>query len=172
MILFLSSVRVTPIKKHYKSAIAKKGLYIGHQYDSFPPLKIEANKNISILECIKVDGRVFGMTETVKIMTETVETLADPMDAAAADAAELLKALSNPGRLRILCALVPGEVTVGELETMLGASQSYVSGQLLRLRNEGLVACERDGRSMRYRLSDPRVRPILERIYEIFCPEQ
>ncbi|WP_394177993.1 ArsR/SmtB family transcription factor [Yoonia maritima] len=112
------------------------------------------------------------MTETVKIMTETVETLADPMDAAAADAAELLKALSNPGRLRILCALVPGEVTVGELETMLGASQSYVSGQLLRLRNEGLVACERDGRSMRYRLSDPRVRPILERIYEIFCPEQ
>ncbi|PJI92374.1 ArsR family transcriptional regulator [Yoonia maricola] len=95
----------------------------------------------------------------------------DPMDAAAADAADLLKALSNAGRLRILCALVPGDLTVGELEKALGASQSYVSGQLLRLRSEGLVACERNGRSMRYRLSDPRVRPLLERIYELFCPE-
>lgn len=103
-------------------------------------------------------------------MTKQIEILADPMDAAATEAAELLKALSNPARLRILCALVPGDMSVGELETTLGASQSYVSGQLLRLRSEGLVACERDGRSMRYRLEDPRVRPLLERIYELFCP--
>lgn len=103
-------------------------------------------------------------------MDKPIEILADPMDAAAAEAAELLKSLSNPGRLRILCALVPGEMTVGELEKVLGASQSYVSGQLLRLRGEGLVACERDGRAMYYRLADPRVRPLLERIYEVFCP--
>ncbi len=103
-------------------------------------------------------------------MTEPPKILSDPMDAAAGEAAEVLKALSNPGRLRILCALVPGDLTVGELEQALGASQSYVSGQLLRLRNEGLVTCERDGRSMRYRLDDPRVRPLLERVYELFCP--
>ena len=104
-------------------------------------------------------------------MNEPLEILADPMDAAAAEAADMLKALSNAGRLRILCALVPGDLSVGELEKALGASQSYVSGQLLRLRSEGLVSCERQGRSMRYSLADPRVRPILERIYEIFCPE-
>jgi ArsR family transcriptional regulator len=103
-------------------------------------------------------------------MEEPIQTMADPMDAAATEAAEVLKSLANPGRLRILCALVPGEMTVGELEVAIGASQSYVSGQLLRLRNEGLVACERNGRSMHYRLSDPRVRPLLERIYELFCP--
>ncbi len=103
-------------------------------------------------------------------MTEAIEMIVDQMDAAAAEAADLLKALSNPGRLRILCALVPGEQSVGALEEQLGASQSYVSGQLLRLRGEGLVTCERDGRSMRYRLADPRVRPILERVYEVFCP--
>lgn len=103
-------------------------------------------------------------------MTEAIEMIVDQMDSAATDAADLLKALSNPGRLRILCALVPGEQSVGALEEQLGASQSYVSGQLLRLRGEGLVACERDGRSMRYRLADPRVRPILERVYEVFCP--
>lgn len=105
-------------------------------------------------------------------MENAAQTIADPMDAAAAEAAEVLKSLSNPGRLRILCALVPGDLTVGELEQKISASQSYVSGQLLRLRNEGLVACERDGRSMRYRLADPRVRPLLERIYELFCPAE
>ena len=94
----------------------------------------------------------------------------DPMDAAAGEAADLLKSLSNPGRLRILCALVPAERTVSELEEMLGQSQSYVSGQLLKLRGEGLVACTRDGRQMRYQLADPRVRPVLERLYEVFCP--
>ena len=103
-------------------------------------------------------------------MEDHIQILADPMDEAAAEAADLLKSLSNAGRLRILCALVPGDMTVGELEAALGASQSYVSGQLLRLRHEGLVARERDGRCMRYSLSDPRIRPLLERIYELFCP--
>ena len=103
-------------------------------------------------------------------MSQATDFQLYPMDAAATEAADLLKALSNPGRLRILCALVPGEMSVGDLETALGASQSYVSGQLLRLRNEGLVSCTRDGRSIRYQLADPRVRPLLERIYEIFCP--
>ena len=104
-------------------------------------------------------------------MTDVMDISPEQMDAAAMEAAEMLKTLSNPGRLRILCALVPGEMTVNELEDAIGASQSYVSGQLLRLRSEGLVTRERDGRSMRYRVSDPRVLPILERIYEVFCPK-
>lgn len=96
---------------------------------------------------------------------------ANQMDAAADDAALMLKSLSNPGRLRILCALVPSDMTVGELEVAMDATQSYVSGQLLRLRSDGLVACERDGRIMRYRLADARVRPILEALYGIFCAD-
>lgn len=88
---------------------------------------------------------------------------------AADAAAEMLKTLSNPARLRLLCALLPGELSVGELEQALGASQSYVSGQLARMRAEGLVACDRDGRTIRYRLADPRLAPVLERLYEVFC---
>lgn len=89
---------------------------------------------------------------------------------AAEEAAGLLKALGNPSRMRLLCALVPGERSVGELEELLGASQSYVSGQLARLRSEGYVSANRDGRVIRYRLADPRVTPVLERVYEVFCP--
>jgi ArsR family transcriptional regulator len=103
-------------------------------------------------------------------MQTTLDAMAERMDKAAGEAADMMKALSNPGRLRILCALVPGDLTVGEIEQAVGASQSYVSGQLLKLRSEGLVSCERDGRSMHYSLSDPRVRPMLERVYEVFCP--
>ena len=95
---------------------------------------------------------------------------AEAMDKAADEAAEVMKVLSNPARLRILCALLPGERCVGELEEMLGASQSYVSGQLARMRSEGLVSGDREGRTIRYRLADPRVGPILERLYEVFCP--
>lgn len=95
----------------------------------------------------------------------------DEVIAGAADeAASLLKALSNPARLRLMCALVPGQRSVGELEEVLGASQSYVSGQLARLRSEGFVEAERDGRVIRYGLADPRVVPVLERLYEVFCP--
>ncbi len=101
---------------------------------------------------------------------ENLTITAQAMDEAADEAAEVLKVLSNPARLRILCALLPGEQCVGELEEMLGASQSYVSGQLARMRAEGLVSCDRDGRTIRYRLADPRISPILERLYEVFCP--
>ena len=94
----------------------------------------------------------------------------DPMEAAAQEAADIMKSLSNPSRLRLLCALVPQDHSVSELVEVLGTSQSYVSGRLLRRRGEGLVSCERDGRIVRYRLADPRVRPILERLYEVFCP--
>ena len=104
-------------------------------------------------------------------MSQTTASELDPMDAAALEAAEVMKALSNPARLRLLCALVPQDRTVRELENLLGASQAYVSGQLKRLRSEGIVACSVLGRERVYRLEDPRIRPILERLYEVFCPQ-
>ncbi|PIE09366.1 MAG: transcriptional regulator [Rhodobacterales bacterium] len=94
------------------------------------------------------------------------EAMADAADAAAS----VMRVLSNPARLRLLCALVGADRTVGELEEVLGAPQAYVSGQLARLRAEGLVVAEREGRQIRYRLSDPRVTPVLERLFEVFCP--
>ncbi len=90
---------------------------------------------------------------------------------AAEEAATVLKALSNPSRLLILCQLVEEERTVGEMEKSLGLGQAYVSQQLARLRDEGLVSATRDGRLMRYRLSDPRVTPVIRTLYEQFCSQ-
>lgn len=98
--------------------------------------------------------------------TEIRETA---MAAAAGEAAAVLRALSNPSRLMLLCCLVGEERTVSEMEAMLGLGQAYVSQQLARLRDEGLVSATRDGRMMRYRLADKRVAPVIAVLYEQFC---
>ncbi|MEM9477341.1 MAG: metalloregulator ArsR/SmtB family transcription factor [Pseudomonadota bacterium] len=96
---------------------------------------------------------------------------ADQMAMAAEEAAGVLKALSNPSRLLILCQLAEGEHTVGEIETALDLGQAYVSQQLARLREEGLVVATRDGRQMRYRIADNRVAPVIAAIYAEYCPQ-
>ena len=105
----------------------------------------------------------------VQTTTETTEEMHKAMAAAADEAASCLRALSNPSRLLLLCYLVEGERSVGELETALDLGQAYVSQQLARLRAEGLVKAARDGRIVRYSLADPRVVPVLQVLYEQFC---
>jgi ArsR family transcriptional regulator len=110
------------------------------------------------------------LVEAREIQEAAPVSMKDRMAATADEAATMLKALSNPSRLLLLCQLAEGERSVGELEEALNLSQAYVSQQLARLRAEGIVAATRDGRTVRYRLSDPRVTPVIRTIYEQFCP--
>ena len=102
-------------------------------------------------------------------MSATMEDMHTAMAASVEDAAACLRALSNPSRLLLLCHLVEGERSVGEMETALGLGQAYVSQQLARLRADGLVKAVRDGRIVRYSLADERVIPILKVLYQEFC---
>ena len=86
----------------------------------------------------------------------------------AKEASEFLKALAHEGRLVILCHLVDGERSVGELETLLGARQAAVSQQLARLRHEGLVKGRRDGKTIYYSVGDPEVRLLIETLNALF----
>ena len=88
---------------------------------------------------------------------------------AADQAAEFLKALSHDGRLKILCHIAYEEKSVSELEALLDSRQAAVSQQLARLREAGLVAFRREGKSIRYRLADPRVERILQTLHDLFC---
>jgi DNA-binding transcriptional ArsR family regulator len=58
--------------------------------------------------------------------------------------AELLKALANPARLRIVNLLVGGEMTVSQICERAGLKQSLVSQQLKMLRLSGIVKCRKD----------------------------
>lgn len=90
----------------------------------------------------------------------------------ASAAAALLRAMSNERRLLILCQLGGGELSVGELQTRLGLSQSALSQHLAVLREEGLVATRRQSQTIFYRVSDPAAARVIATLAEIFCPEK
>jgi DNA-binding transcriptional ArsR family regulator len=85
-------------------------------------------------------------------------------------AAALLKALGNDRRLLILCSLVGGEKTVGELEAKVGLGQSALSQHLARLRRDGLVATRRAAQHIHYRLASSEVLAVIETLAALYCP--
>jgi ArsR family transcriptional regulator len=87
----------------------------------------------------------------------------------AAIATAFLKTLAHEGRLVILCHLVSGEKSVGELETLLDIRQAAVSQMLARLRDENLVKTRREGKTVYYSLSDSNTERVIELLYDIFC---
>lgn len=93
----------------------------------------------------------------------------ETMAARAAEATALLKALAHEGRMMILCHLVAGEKSVGELETLLGQRQATVSQQLARLREDGLVRCRPEGKARLYALADDRVVEVVGALHRVFC---
>ena len=94
------------------------------------------------------------------------------MNAAAATASELLKSLANRHRLLIVCQLIEGERSVGELAEFLGIRDSTVSQHLALLRKDGLVAARRDGQTIWYSISSLPAQAVLETLYRIYCAPQ
>jgi DNA-binding transcriptional ArsR family regulator len=82
-------------------------------------------------------------------------------DPTAARMAAIFRALADPTRVRIVSALVRGEVCVGDLAACLGMSMSAVSHQLRLLRGMRLVRRRRRGKHVFYSLAD-------EHIYDLF----
>ncbi len=87
----------------------------------------------------------------------------------AAEVVSLLKVIGNPDRLLLLCQMLQGEYSVGELEALLDIQQPTLSQQLGVLRNEGFVATRRDGKYIYYRVAHPHVQVILETLHQLYC---
>jgi len=86
-------------------------------------------------------------------------------------AAQLLNAMSNPHRLRVLCELHAGELMVGDLQDRIGISQSNLSQQLARLRRDGLVSTRRESQKIFYTLASDEVVQLIHLLHEIFCKD-
>lgn len=88
------------------------------------------------------------------------------------EAAGLLRALSSPPRLLLMCHLAAaGELSVGELVERVGLSQSALSQHLAKLRDQDLVAYRREAQSLRYRVADPKVLRLLQLLQELYCED-
>lgn len=108
------------------------------------------------------------MTTTARRQPDIID-LRGPAGSCAANAATLVKALAHEARMQILCHLIEGEKSVGELEALLGLRQAAVSQQLARLREQGLVTSRRDGRARLYRISDRRAHAVVSLVHQLYC---
>ncbi len=93
----------------------------------------------------------------------------DIMEAAADQASDLLKALSNRHRLLIICQLIEGERSVGELAEFLDLRDSTVSQHLALLRKDDLVSARRDAQTIYYSIASDPAREILKTLYQVYC---
>ena len=87
----------------------------------------------------------------------------------ATDAAGLMKALGNESRLMILCILAEGERSVGDLNTIVPLSQSALSQQLARLRQQGLVETRRESQTIYYSLGKGPADRVINLLHDIYC---
>lgn len=93
----------------------------------------------------------------------------DRLRSSAEEASRLMKVLSNPARLLLLCQLAQGEQRVGELEAMVGIVQPTLSQQLGVLRDEGLVSTRRESKNIYYQIDSPQALAVMNVLYEQFC---
>jgi ArsR family transcriptional regulator len=91
-----------------------------------------------------------------------------PRDIDATAAAALLRAVSNPARLRIAFCLLKGERSVTELENELGLRQPNLSQHLAELRNSGLVVGRREVKSVFYSLAGDEARQFVSGLLQSF----
>lgn len=99
----------------------------------------------------------------------TPSNLAGQMQAASQQASQLLKSLSHPDRLLLLCQLTQGEYCVSELESLVGVGQPSLSQQLGILRKDQLVATRREGKQIYYRIASEDALAVLQLLYQRFC---
>ncbi|HEY9163206.1 MAG TPA: metalloregulator ArsR/SmtB family transcription factor [Magnetovibrio sp.] len=96
----------------------------------------------------------------------------EQMQGNAQAASDLLKAMSNQTRLMILCQLLHGERTAGELDSLTNLSQSALSQHLAVLRENGLVHTRRESQNIFYAIEGDKARAIIEVLYRIFNCEK
>ena len=102
-------------------------------------------------------------------MSPTIDFDLPAMRTAANQACSLMRVMSNPDRLMLLCQLAQGERRVGELEELLDIQQPTLSQQLAVLRDEALVETRREGKQIFYRITSEPVLAVLAVLYQQYC---
>lgn len=94
------------------------------------------------------------------MMTQELQNRIEP-------AAAVLKAMANPQRLKVLCLLADRELSVGQLENLVGLSQSALSQHLAKLRQDKLVRTRRDRQTIYYALNGRAALIIMAALVEL-----
>jgi ArsR family transcriptional regulator len=87
-------------------------------------------------------------------------------------AALALKSMSHPIRLKILCAIGNAELSVQDIVSRVGTTQSNVSQHLAKLREKEVLETRRDANKVFYRVKDQGVLQIIEKLRDVFCQSE
>ena len=85
------------------------------------------------------------------------------------DLATLLKSISHPFRLQILCLLQDKEMTVGEISRAIKTTDANISQHLSILRNQGIVGTRKEANFIYNRITDDRVTSLIDTMQGLFC---
>jgi ArsR family transcriptional regulator len=80
-----------------------------------------------------------------------------------------IKAIAHPLRLKVLCVLGEGELSVQEIVDSVGTSQSNISQHLAILRDKGVLSTRKDANRVYYRIGDPRTVKLVGMMRDVFC---
>ena len=87
-------------------------------------------------------------------------------------AAASMKAIAQPLRLKILCVLAPGELSVQDIVEQVGTSQSNISQHLAILRDKGILIAHKEANHVYYRIGDARTLKLVGLVRDVFCSVQ
>lgn len=101
----------------------------------------------------------------MNIPYEAISSLA----AKAEQVAGTLAAMANPKRLLVMCTLMNGERSVGDLAEIVDLTPAALSQHLGKMRALRLVTTRRDGQTIYYSLASAEVQAVLETLYRVYC---
>jgi DNA-binding transcriptional ArsR family regulator len=102
-------------------------------------------------------------------LIEGLQIDARRMAVAAGKASELMKTLGHKDRLMVLCHLISGEKSVGELAGLLDIPQSPLSQHLARMRKEALVKTRREAQTIYYSIASEEAARMVGLMHELYC---
>ncbi|MBB5346931.1 winged helix-turn-helix transcriptional regulator [Desulfoprunum benzoelyticum] len=84
---------------------------------------------------------------------------------------KLLKSMSHPIRLKILCLLQDQELSVGEIRDSVKTTNANVSQHLNILRSQGIIDFRKDANFIYNRITDKRILELIQKMHVLFCPD-
>ena len=84
---------------------------------------------------------------------------------------QLLKSMSHPIRLKILCLLQDHEMSVGDIRSQVKTTNANVSQHLNILRSQGIIDFRKDANFIYNRITDQRILELIQKMRQLFCPE-
>jgi DNA-binding transcriptional ArsR family regulator len=101
--------------------------------------------------------------------TDIIDEAIHPLEAKAEEVSATLAAMANPKRLLVMCTLLSGEKSVGDLAEIVNLTPAALSQHLGKMRALRLVSTRRDGQTIYYSLASTEVQAVLETLYRVYC---